>query len=96
MARAGVTQFRWDYVNFADSGERCEGTSFMLLGVNLPLEGLGVLGLQETVAGYAGHGLLTSFPFKVRRYRGEGQWSVGAKRVCDGLAPAQSLCEGWH
>ena len=96
MARAGVTQFRWDYVNFANSGERCEGTSFMLLGVILPLEGLGVLSLQETVAGSAGQGLLTLFSFKVRGHCGEGQWSVGAKRVCDGLAPAQSLCEGWH
>ena len=24
-----------------------------------------------------------------------GQWSVGAKQVCDGLAPAQSCREGW-
>ena len=30
------------------------------------------------------------------RARGVGQWGVGAKQVCDGLAPAQSCRDGWQ
>ena len=40
-----------------------------LPGECFPLEGSGVMGLQESVDGSAGHSLLTSFPYKCESRR---------------------------
>ena len=42
-----------------------------LPGDYFPLEGLGVINLQESVGGEAGHSLLTAFPYKCG---GLGRW----------------------
>ena len=67
----GVTQSRWDYVNVRGFGALSVVLALRLPGVYGPW-GLWGMNQQESVAGPAGHSLLTLFPFIAR--------SAGAER----------------
>lgn len=77
----GVTQSRWDYVNVRGFGALPVAPALRLPGDDGPWGRWG-MNQQESVAGPAGHSLLTAFPLLGGRERSDRVWIIQPKANC--------------